>query len=110
MNQTDRSRSPIAAVAVPRNAARTREPLALVIELTPDQLDAIAERVAQRLGATCAEDGWLRGADRIAAYIDCPRSRVYALTSADRIPVERDGSNLIARPVRPRSVAAGRRW
>ena len=38
-----------------------------------------------------------RGADRIAAYIDCPRSRVYALTSARRIPVHHDGSALIAR-------------
>jgi excisionase family DNA binding protein len=39
---------------------------------------------------------WLRGADQIAAYIGAPRSRVYALTSARRIPVERDGSALIA--------------
>jgi predicted RNase H-like HicB family nuclease len=44
-----------------------------------------------------AKDGWLRGADRIAAYIDAPRSRVYALASARRIPVHRDGSALIAR-------------
>jgi hypothetical protein len=43
------------------------------------------------------EDGWLRGADRIAAYIDCRRSRVYALTSARRIPVHHDGSALVAR-------------
>lgn len=40
---------------------------------------------------------WLRGARRIAEYIDAPPSRVYALASAGRIPVERDGSNLIAR-------------
>jgi hypothetical protein len=40
-------------------------------------------------------DGWLRGADRIAEYIDAPRSRVYALSSAGRIPVEHDGSNLM---------------
>jgi hypothetical protein len=42
-------------------------------------------------------DGWLRGADKIAAYIDSPRSRVYALASARRIPVHHDGSALIAR-------------
>jgi hypothetical protein len=39
----------------------------------------------------------LRGAAKIAAYIDYPSSRVYALVSAGRIPVERDGSSLIAR-------------
>src|SRR5690606_22294843 len=44
-----------------------------------------------------AEDRWLRGADKIAEYIDAPRSRVYALASAGRIPVHRDGSTLIAR-------------
>ncbi|MGA8744692.1 MAG: hypothetical protein WB507_02360 [Solirubrobacterales bacterium] len=68
----------------------------------PDALvDLIAERAAELLADRVAnwqqEDGWLRGADRIAAYIDCPRSRVYALTSAGRLPVERDGSALIAR-------------
>jgi excisionase family DNA binding protein len=35
--------------------------------------------------------------ERIASYIDSPRSRVYALASARRIPVHRDGSALIAR-------------
>lgn len=39
---------------------------------------------------------WLRGAEQIAAYIGAPRSRVYALASARRIPVEHDGSALIA--------------
>ena len=55
-----------------------------------------AELVAERL-APVEEDGWLRGAERIAAYLDCPVSRVYALVSAKRLPVERDGSALIAR-------------
>lgn len=67
----------------------------------PDELvDQIAERAAELVAArqtTTAEDGWLRGADHIAAYIDAPKSRVYALTSAGRLPVERDGSALIAR-------------
>jgi hypothetical protein len=35
--------------------------------------------------------------DKIAAYIDAPPSRVYALVSAQRIPVHHDGSALIAR-------------
>ncbi len=42
-------------------------------------------------------DGWLRGAGKIAAYIGAPRSRVYGLVSARRIPVHHDGSALIAR-------------
>jgi hypothetical protein len=59
----------------------------------------IARQVADFLpsGARQADDGWLRGADKIAAYIDCKRDRVYALSSAKRIPVHRDGSALIAR-------------
>ena len=70
----------------------------LSIELPPELVDALAERVLERLAERPAvEDGWLRGADRIANYIDAPRSRVYALASAGRIPVERDGSSLIAR-------------
>jgi hypothetical protein len=69
------------------------------LALPDDLVEAVAERAAQLLAErpTEAEDGWIRGADRIAAYIDCPRSRVYALTSARRIPVHHDGSALIAR-------------
>lgn len=66
--------------------------------------DELVERIAQRAaelvrqnGEGEAEDGWLRGADKIADYIDSPRSRVYALVSARRIPVHHDGSALIAR-------------
>lgn len=66
--------------------------------------DELVERIAHRAAELLAErsnepteDGWLRGAERIAAYIDAPRSRVYALVSARRIPVHRDGSALIAR-------------
>ena len=66
--------------------------------------DELVERIAQRAaelvrqnGDGEGEDGWLRGADKIADYIDSPRSRVYALVSARRIPVHHDGSALIAR-------------
>lgn len=68
----------------------------------PDELvEQIAARAVELLaGRTPAtEDGWLRGADKIATYIDAPRSRVYALATCNppRIPVHRDGSALIAR-------------
>ena len=66
--------------------------------------DELVERIANRAAELVAEqsgepsdDGWLRGAERIASYIDAPRSRVYALVSASRIPVHHDGSALIAR-------------
>jgi hypothetical protein len=74
---------------------------ALLGELDDHALAVLADRLApllaDRLGHAAAQDGWLRGADQIAAYIGAPRSRVYALTSADRIPVQRDGSALISR-------------
>ncbi len=71
----------------------------LTLGVPPELVEAIAERAAELLAERVApaEDGWLRGAERIAAYIDAPPSRVYALASARRIPVHRDGSALIAR-------------
>lgn len=71
----------------------------LALALPDDLVEAIAERAAEIVAGRRAQpaDGWLRGADRIAAYIDCPRSRVYALASARRIPVHHDGSALVAR-------------
>lgn len=73
---------------------------ALRLEIDEELIEQIAVRAAELIGERSgreAEDGWLRGADRIAAYIDAPRSRVYALVSARRIPVHHDGSALIAR-------------
>ena len=68
----------------------------LQIELTDEQLSEIAKRAVQMMDAPA--DGWLRGAQKIAEYIDAPVSRVYGLAgSTGRIPVERDGSALIAR-------------
>ncbi len=72
--------------------------MSLAIDLPEEVLRELAAQVAEMLAEVRpVSDGWLRGAARIAAYIDCPRSRVYALVSAKRIPVEHDGSNLIAR-------------
>ena len=83
---------------------------AISIELPPDMLEQIARRVAELLverddladlvldrHADNGESGWLRGADQIATYIGAPRSRVYALASAGRIPIQKDGSALLAR-------------
>jgi len=73
---------------------------AINLDIGDELVERIAQRAAELLAARTdepTEDGWLRGAERIADYIDAPRSRVYALASARRIPVHRDGSALIAR-------------
>ena len=72
----------------------------LTVGLPPQLVEEVAQRAAELVAeknGSGANDGWLRGAERIASYIDAPASRVYALTSAGRIPVHRDGSALIAR-------------
>lgn len=73
---------------------------AISVNVGDELVERIARRAAELLAQQASsptEDGWLRGAERIAAYLDCPRSRVYALASARRIPIHRDGSALIAR-------------
>jgi hypothetical protein len=73
----------------------------LAVELPSAFVEQVAQRVAELLAerAPAPDDGWLRGADRIAAYVGAPRSRVYALAATDppRIPIHRDGSALVAR-------------
>jgi hypothetical protein len=75
----------------------------LTLEVPPEVFEALAKRaaeiLAERTAAVAQDDGWLRGAEQIAAYIDAPKSRVYALANCEpsRIPVARDGSALIAR-------------
>ena len=74
-------------------------------ELRVEVPDELVERVAERAAELVAErsngggEGWLRGADAIAEYVGAKRSRIYALatTTPPRIPVERDGSNLVAK-------------
>jgi hypothetical protein len=76
---------------------------ALTIDLPPELIEQIAERaaelIAERHGGAAGEDGWLRGAAKIADYIDSTPSRVYALAERrpPEIPVHRDGSALVAR-------------
>lgn len=77
---------------------------ALSFEAPPELIEQIAARAVEMLRTSGSPDpevtgaGWLRGAERIAAYIDAPTSRVYALANCNppRIPVERDGSALVA--------------
>lgn len=71
----------------------------LAIAVDDQLVEQIAQRAAQILAAgqdRPTEGRWLRGAKDIAAYIGSPLSRVYDLSSAGRIPVEHDGSTLLA--------------
>lgn len=67
----------------------------LQIKLTDAQLDEIARRAIELLPAT-SDDGWLSVIEA-AAYLRCPKSRVYSLCSAGRIPHVKDGSRTLLR-------------
>jgi hypothetical protein len=58
-------------------------------------VDEVERRVFERL-AVAGEGRWLRGAKAIADHIGCAPDRVFALSSAKRIPIHRDGSALVA--------------
>jgi excisionase family DNA binding protein len=63
----------------------------------PDELvEAVAHRAAELLAGRLPPDPWLDVAGA-AEYLACPPSRIYALVSACRIPVHRDGSRLLFR-------------
>ena len=71
----------------------------LMLALPPELVEAIAERVAEMLAERerpAEADGYL-DVDGAAAFLACPKSRIYALASCNppRIPVERDGSRLL---------------
>lgn len=73
------------------------------VALPDELLDALAQRVSQRvvehLDATLGNRG--KGpyfsVDEAAEYLGCPRSRIYALTAADRMPHFKEGSRTLFR-------------
>ena len=69
---------------------------AVLAELTEADLDLLAEPLGTRIAAQQANepDGFLDVAGA-SEFLSCPRSRVYALVSAKRIPHQRDGSRLL---------------
>jgi excisionase family DNA binding protein len=73
----------------------------LSITLPPELLDALTARVEQLLEERASErredEPWMR-VEQAATYLACPRSRIYALASARRIPHRKDGSRLLFRP------------
>jgi excisionase family DNA binding protein len=71
--------------------------MTLTVALTAEQLDGIALRVAAILAdqqPAQASSAWL-DVEQAAAHLACPKSRLYALVSAGRIPHCKDGSRLL---------------
>jgi hypothetical protein len=69
----------------------------------------LADREQTPRGVSVAVEGqspWPHGARKIASYIYCPASSVYALDSAGGVPVERGGSALMSR----KSVEGREAW
>jgi excisionase family DNA binding protein len=58
--------------------------------------EALADRVTEKLWQRREDDseGFIR-AEEAAAYLACPKSRVYDLVSTRRMPHHRDGSRLL---------------
>jgi excisionase family DNA binding protein len=71
--------------------------LAFALQAPPDLVEAVARRAVELLAAETggdAEGGFIDVAGA-AAFLACPKSRIYALVSAGRIPHHRDGSRLL---------------
>lgn len=77
---------------------------ALSIELPDELLEAIAERAAQLVAERQAPEaaGYL-DVGGAAEFLAAPVSRIYALTSAGRLPHHRDGSRLLFDPAELRA-------
>lgn len=77
---------------------------ALLAELDDDTLATLADRLADRLvpalvprlNPSQPPDSWL-DVGQAAEHLSCPRSRIYALVSAQRMPHHKDGSRLLFR-------------
>jgi excisionase family DNA binding protein len=74
-------------------------PLTLTVELTEDQLDAVADRVAALLAdrqPPQQSGGWLNAAEA-AAHLACSRERLYDLVQLGKLARTRDGRRLLFR-------------
>ena len=67
----------------------------VVLQLSDEQVEQIARRAAELVaGRAPITDEWLTVAEA-ANYLRCPKSRVYSLVSAKRIPFVKDGSRTL---------------
>ncbi len=67
----------------------------LTLPLPAEFIDAIAARAAELIAERePAGEPWI-GVEQAAEHLGCTASRVYSLTSARRIPHEKDGSRVV---------------
>jgi excisionase family DNA binding protein len=69
----------------------------LKVDLPPELLERIAARAAELVAERASPRPYLT-TDQAAEYLSCPKSRLYALVSAKRIPHVKDGSRTLFRP------------
>lgn len=70
---------------------------ALLAELDDEAFAALADRLVPILGPRIKPpEPWL-DVGKAAEHLACPRSRIYALVSAGRMPHQKDGSRLLFR-------------
>jgi excisionase family DNA binding protein len=68
----------------------------LRLELPPELLEAIAQRVAAILDERQGADrGGYLDVEGAAEFLSCPPGRVYDLARVGRLPVHRDGRRLL---------------
>jgi excisionase family DNA binding protein len=82
----------------PKMDALAKEIAARLLTPSPELFEGLAQRAAELATERLASERepWI-GVEEAAQHLACGRSRLYALTSADRIPFERDGSRLLFR-------------
>jgi excisionase family DNA binding protein len=70
----------------------------LSVSLPPELVEIVAERAAELVEerSDARVEPWI-GVREASAHLACPRSRIYALVSARRIPHRKDGSRLLFR-------------
>jgi excisionase family DNA binding protein len=71
---------------------------AISVEITEELLERIAERAAELLAGRQGEEPGFLDVTGAADFLACPKSRIYALVSAKRLPHHRDGSRLLFDP------------
>ncbi len=80
----------------------------LVLGLPPNLVEEIARRAAELVAEQETADVGYLDVDGAANFLACPKSRIYGLVSAKRIPHHKDGSRLLFDRAELRAyVAAG---
>ena len=63
--------------------------------LNGDALEALARRAAELVAEGLEQDQGYMNVEQAAEFLACNRDRIYALTSAGRLPHHKDGSRLL---------------